>query len=503
MQAFLSLVGPLWSGGAVPALRHGGDAVTRTALRDAALRLASTLHARGLRTGDRVVVCAAGRPAWVALLLACHRLGVVHVPVNTGYQHDELAHVLTDSGALLAVVDPTTSARVRSAAPVGCAVLDLAELARCDDAPLPHDTPFPHDEDVALLIYTSGTTGKSKGCMLTFANVATAVGELSALWEIAPDDVVVHALPLFHVHGLCVALHGALMRGACTHLLPAFSTEAVVAAVEAGGTVFMGVPTMYARLIDHLDAHEEAGAVLARARLFCAGSAALMPDFLDAFERHTGQRIVERYGMSETLITFSNPLHPADARRAGTVGRALPSVVARVVDDAGDDVNAGEAGELWVKGPSVMRGYWRNDVDTAAAFSADGFLKTGDVVVRDADGYVSVLGRASTDIVKVGGYKIGTREIEEQLARHPSVKEVAVVGVDDREWGQRIVACIALHAGALAPTLVELQDVVTLQAAKKPRGLVVLPALPKNALGKVQKRQLMQQLKSGVLHEIR
>jgi acyl-CoA synthetase (AMP-forming)/AMP-acid ligase II len=318
--------------------------------------------------------------------------------------------------------------------------------------------------------------------MLTFANVSAAVSSLSSLWRIDERDEIVHALPLFHVHGLCVALHSALLRGARTRLLPKFSPEGVVAAIAAGGTVFMGVPTMYRRLLRHLEEHPGDGEVLSRARLFCAGSAPLPADDLEDFERRTGHRIVERYGMSETLITLSNPLD--GERKAGAVGLPIPGVDIRVVDD-----------ELQVRGPGVMRGYWDAPEATAAAFDGP-WLKTGDLVRVDEEGYVTIVGRSSTDLLKVGGYKISTREIEEHIARVPGVREVAVVGVPDRDWGQRVVACVVLDDPLAdkprAALLEQLQAAVHLHEAKKPRGLVVLDSLPRNAMGKVQKKLLAE-----------
>lgn len=472
--ALASLLGHVRARSPRPALvLDDGTVISFADLDDASQAFADALRARGVGRGDRVALYAPNGPGFVVALLANHRAGFVHVPVNPGYQEEELGHVLADSGARVLLREADLPAvRPGASVPAGA-------------APAVPDEEDPADGDTALLIYTSGTTGRSKGCMLSFANVAAAVSSLTGLWRIGPDDVVVHALPLFHVHGLSVALHGALLRGACTRLLSRFTPEAVVAAVAAGGTVFMGVPTMYRRLLDHLDEHPEDGAVLARARLFCAGSAALPASDFEEFARKTGHRIVERYGMSETLITLSNPLE--GPRKAGTVGRPIPGVEMRVVDD-----------ELQVKGPSVMRGYWQNPAATQKTFDGP-WLKTGDLVRVDEDGYVTIVGRSSTDILKVGGYKISTREIEEQLARAPGLREVAVVGVPDREWGQRVVACVALDdspsGAALAALLPDellrrLQEHVRLHESKKPRGVLVVEALPRNAMGKVQKTVL-------------
>jgi acyl-CoA synthetase (AMP-forming)/AMP-acid ligase II len=261
----------------------------------------------------------------------------------------------------------------------------------------------------------------------------------------------------------------------------------------------MGVPTMVTRLLAHLDTHPSDGKILARARLFCAGSAALSPRDLHAFEQHTGHRILERYGMSETLMTLSNPLH--GERRAGSVGLVVPGYRAAVVDDDDTLCAVGVPGELWVRGAGVMKGYWRAPEATAAAFrmrNGARWFATGDVVTVDAAGYHAIVGRKSTDILKVGGYKIASREIEEAIASHPWIHEVAVVGIPDDEWGQRVVACVVLHEHARDQAhdvvLATLQEHVRLHESKKPRALHVVTALPRNALGKVQKHELAKLL---------
>lgn len=434
-----------------------GRTFTWAALDDASRAFATwERDAHGVQRGDRVAVIAAHGVDAVVSLLAHHRAGIVHVPVNPAYRGAERAHVVDDCGAKL-VLDPPLLASARTG-------------ARADD-PL-------HDDDIALLIYTSGTTGKSKGCVLTAANVEGAIDALSSLWEIDARDTIVNALPLFHVHGLCVALHAALLKGAKTRLLSKFTGPAIVDAiahVDDGRAVFMGVPTMYRRLLDHLAQHPDDARVLSRARLFTSGSAPLPAADLEEFEQRTGHRILERYGMSETLITLSNPLH--GARKAGTVGKPIAGVEMRLVD-----------GELQVRGPGVMREYWNVPQATHATFSDDGFLRTGDLVSVDDDGYVTILGRASTDFVKVGGYKVSTREVEDRIATFPGVREVAVIGVPDREWGQRIVACLVVNGPP--PSLEELQQHLAIAQHKWPREIWILDVLPRNAMGKVQKNVL-------------
>jgi acyl-CoA synthetase (AMP-forming)/AMP-acid ligase II len=431
---------------------------------------AHALAARGISRGDRVAVFASNSLAVVDALLGHHRAGVVHVPINPGYQEAELAHILEDSGAKMVLVDRERREIAQRVAHVP--VVELEEGQRA--LGIGHRAKG-SEEDVAILIYTSGTTGKAKGCPHTLRGIEASIGSLMALWGMSDRDVLVHALPLFHVHGLCVALHGALITGAKVDLLDKFSPEGVVESFRRGGTVFMGVPTMYTRLLKHLEQHPDDCEPLKRARLFTAGSAALSPRDLEKFEVLTGHRILERYGMSETMITLSNPLN--GERRAGSVGKPIDGVEIRVDDD-----------ELLVKGPGVIKGYWNQP-----AFSEEWF-RTGDTVRVDDDGYISIVGRTSTDILKVGGYKISAREIEEQLATHPNISEVAVIGIPDDEWGQKIVACVV--AKGVAPTLDELQDHVKLHASKKPRAIIVLDALPRNALGKVQKTKLVEMARS-------
>jgi acyl-CoA synthetase (AMP-forming)/AMP-acid ligase II len=298
------------------------------------------------------------------------------------------------------------------------------------------------------------------------------------LWAVTADDVVINALPLFHVHGLGVCLLGALARGATTRLVPRFTPAAVVAAARGGATVFMSVPTMVHRIIAAMD--DDAATALGSLRLVTCGSAALSAEHLRAFAARTGVTILERYGMTETLITLSNPLE--GERRPGAVGWPVPGTEIRVVDD-----------ELQVRSIGTMKGYWNRPDADAESFVEGGeegrWFKTGDVVTRDDDGCVRIVGRASQDILKVGGYKLSTREIEEQLETHPAVREVAVVGLADVEWGERVCAVVALHPGATL-TLAEAQAHVQLAEVKRPRELVLVDALPRTALGKVMKSAL-------------
>jgi malonyl-CoA/methylmalonyl-CoA synthetase len=318
------------------------------------------------------------------------------------------------------------------------------------------------------------------------------------LWRFSEADRLVLALPLFHVHGLCLGVAGALLTGFTLLLEERFDPVRVVEAFASGGaTAFMGVPTMYVRLLERLEAHPEDAAALRKARLFTAGSAPLPAADFHAFQEKTGHRILERYGMSETLFTLSNPYE--GERRPGTVGLPVPGCSVRLVDDEGRDVPDGELGEIHVKGNGVMNAYWGREAETAAAFR-DGWFLTGDVARRGAGGYVTILGRKSVDVIKSGGYKISAREIEDVLRRHPAVKDAAVVGLPDRVWGQRIAAAVVLtepaEADAAERTCTEIAAFAAKHLAdfKVPRDLRALTELPRNALGKVQKHVLARSL---------
>jgi acyl-CoA synthetase (AMP-forming)/AMP-acid ligase II len=498
-------------------LRTGARSYTYGELDEHARRHAAGLRALGLGRGDRIAVLAAPRAESVIALLAHYHAGLVHVPINTRYRETEVAHILVDSQAA-AILTDAAGVEVLDAVVRDHPELDVVPRIQLDaEAPLRRmdrsfvavsaaadDPGLAHaDHDTALLIYTSGTTGRSKGVALSMTAVITAMRSLTELWGWRADDVLVLALPLFHVHGLGIGVHGALLHGMTIELVPRFSAAAVIGAVERGGTIFMGVPTMYRLLLDHLDARPEDAAALAQARLFTAGSAALPVADFERFEALTGHRILERYGMSETLLTLSNP---ADGeRRPGSVGLPVPGFEVRIVDDDGQDCAPGVPGEIWVRGIGLMTEYWNQPEATRAAFR-DGWFMTGDVATRDPDGYVRILGRRSVDIIKSGGFKISAREIEEVLAEHPAVAEVAVVGLADPTWGQKIAAAVLLIPGhrltdrrmhlALYRELVRFAS-ARMADYKKPRVLAVVTELPRNALGKIQKAQLVTALEQG------
>jgi acyl-CoA synthetase (AMP-forming)/AMP-acid ligase II len=466
------------------------------------------LERAGVKRGDRVAVFAETCPELVAALVGHLGAGFIHVPINTRYRAEEARHILEDSGAAAvltrrgdACAEVLDEILVEGRPPKLRHVLDLAQVfpssffeATVSSSSRDARSVPPARDDAAFLIYTSGTTGKSKGVVLSHRALEENTRAMMDLWRFSEEDRLVLALPLFHVHGLCLGVAGALVTGFTLILEKRFDAARVVKAFATdGATAFMGVPTMYVRLLEHLDSHPQDAAALRKARLFTSGSAPLpASDFL-AFHERTGHRILERYGMSETLFTLSNPYE--GERRPGTVGLPVPGCLVRLVDDEMREAPEGALGEILVKGHGVMTGYWGRPAETAAAFR-DGWFLTGDVARRDAGGYVTIVGRKSVDIIKSGGYKISAREIEDVLRRHPAVKDAAVVGLPDRVWGQRIAAAIVLTESAQADAAERVCAEIAGFAAehladyKKPREVRAVPELPRNVLGKVQKHLL-------------
>lgn len=456
-------------------------ALTFGALDARSNRMAHALRARGVNAGDRLAFYLTNRVEIIDLWLACIKTGIIVVPVNVLYREREITHIVGDA-APVAVV---TTAAQQADLPAGVTSWSLEALV-ADAASQPSDriTVQSVAETPAALVYTSGTTGASKGAVLTHGNFAANALALTSAWEFTSDDRYLAVLPLFHVHGLGNGVHVWLLSGCHMRLAERFEHEHAAAWFETyRPTVFFGVPTMFVRMLEI--APDRATAIGAGTRLFVSGSAPLPATVLEAFRERFGHVILERYGMTETLMNVSNPYY--GERRAGTVGFPLPMTSVRIVDEADVDVPDGTSGELWVRGPNVCDGYWRRPEATAAAF-ADGWFRTGDVGVRAPDGYITLEGRRS-DLIISGGFNIYPREIEELLAEVAGVVEAAVVGVKDAVRGEVPVAYVVCEATV---DLEALSQHVRSQLAsfKVPRGFVRVEALPRTALGKVQRHLL-------------
>jgi malonyl-CoA/methylmalonyl-CoA synthetase len=418
------------------------------------------------------------------------RAGGVAIPLAVSHPAAELEYVIRDAEADTVVADAGFTALLGGIGRgAGARFATVEELQGAGTTPLPGVDATRR----AMMVYTSGTTGRPKGVVTTHANIAAQITSLVDAWDWTPDDRVLLVLPLHHVHGIVNVLGCALWSGAACEIVPRFDAAAVWDRLASGElTLFMAVPTIYHRLIAAWDdappdTRAAWSAGCRRARLMVSGSAALPVRTLERWREITGHTLLERYGMTEIGMALSNPLH--GERRPGTVGRPLPGVDVRLVDDAGDPAAPGAPGEIEVRGPQVFLEYWRRLDATREAFR-DGWFRTGDLG-RVEDGYFRILGRVSVDIIKTGGFKVSALEIEEELRQHPSVAECAVIGIDDPEWGERIAAAVELVPGADF-SLEQLQHWARDRLApyKLPRALLLVTALPRNAMGKVMKPEV-------------
>ncbi|MER7111692.1 acyl-CoA synthetase [Streptomyces sp. NPDC000229] len=475
-----SLFPALEAGSGRSALRFGDRSLTYGELRAAAGSLAARLDG-----AERVAVWATPTLETAVAVVAALLAGVPAVPLNPKTGERELTHIITDSRPAMVL-----------AAPGDELPEPLAELTRVDVIPHGDAPPPPEPEDAeapALIVYTSGTTGPPKGAVLPRRAIAATLDALEDAWTWTSDDVLVHALPLFHVHGLILGVLGPLRRGGSVRHLGRFTTGGVARELAGGGTMLFGVPTMYHRLAEALDGDPQLAKALAGARLLVSGSAALPVHDHERIAALTGRRVIERYGMTETLMNTSVRADDVEPR-TGSVGVPLPGVDLRLVEEDGTEITAydGETvGEIQVRGPHLFTGYLNRPDATAAAFDGDWF-RTGDVAVRDADGSVRIVGRKATDLIKSGGYKIGAGEIENALLDHPGVREAAVTGEPDPDLGERIVAWVVPSDPAGPPPADELADHVAAQLAphKRPRTVRYLDVLPRNDMGKIMKRAL-------------
>jgi malonyl-CoA/methylmalonyl-CoA synthetase len=462
-----------------------GATLTYGELRQQSGQIAAALFRRGVERGDRVTVQVEKSLEAVSLYVACLRMGAIYVPINVANTSHEVEHFFHDSRPKVAVVRPQDRLLVEPLAAdagISCietlgidadgSLLDLA--ARCD-ASVP--AWIPGGDELAAIVYTSGTTGRSKGAMLTRANLASNAAVLASAWRFTRDDVLLHTLPLFHIHGLFAAINTVLASGAGLLLLPKFEARSTLQHLPEA-TVFMGVPTYYTRLLHHAELNRESTRSI---RLFVSGSAPLLSETHREFFDRTGHTILERYGMTETLMNTSNPYE--GLRLAGSVGKPLPGTSIRV--------SGGEAiGVLEVKGPNVFAGYWRDEDKTRKEFTEDGWFKTGDLGRIDANGYVHIVGRAK-DLVISGGYNVYPKEVEAELDALAGILESAVFGVPHPDFGEGVTAAVVAKPGATLSESAIMDSIKDrLARYKVPKRIILLEELPRNTMGKVQKSAL-------------
>lgn len=459
-------------------------------------RFANVFTTAGVGPGDRIAVQIAKSPEALAVYAACVKAGIVFLPLNTAYTADEVDYFVGDATPGILIGDPANAGALTDvAARHGARLLTLDGQGRgtlpeaASSAPDRFETLDRNASDLAAFLYTSGTTGRSKGAMLTQENLLSNADSLVDYWRFTKDDVLLHALPIFHTHGLFVATNVCLLAGARMIFLPAFDPDAMIANLPRS-TTMMGVPTFYTRLLDDPRLTRE---LVGHMRLFVSGSAPLLAETHVEFESRTGHRILERYGMTETNMNTSNPYD--GERRAGTVGFPLPGVDLRIADpDTGAPVANGEIGGIEVRGPNVFVGYWQMPEKTAEDFRDDGFFKTGDLGKIDADGYVHIVGR-SKDLIISGGYNIYPKEIELLLDEQDGVKESAVIGVPHSDFGEGVVGVLVAADGDLDTDAVSAAIRSRIARFKQPKALFVVDELPRNTMGKVQKNVLRDRYK--------
>ncbi len=478
--------------------RPNGDAITYAALFEQTARYANVIAALGVKPGDRVAVQIEKSPACLFIYLACIRAGAVFLPLNTAYTLNELDYFITDAEPALIICDP---ARLEGLTPI--AARFSAKIETCGtayDGSLPQKAAVAsadfHDvmrgpDDLAAILYTSGTTGRSKGAMLSHDNLASNALTLSEMWKFTSQDVLIHALPVYHTHGLFVATNVVLMSGASMLFHPKFDAKAVLSDFDRA-SVLMGVPTFYTRLLN------EPGLTAAAAkhmRLFISGSAPLLAETHREWSAKTGHAILERYGMTETNMNTSNPY--SGDRVPGAVGLPLPGIEIRIADpESGAVLPHDDIGMIEVKGPNVFKGYWKMPEKTAAEFKSDGFFITGDLGKIDHTGYVHIVGRGK-DLIISGGFNVYPKEVENEIDAIPGVYESAVIGVPHADFGEGVVAVIVRESSSNLSTA----DIAAaldgrLAKFKLPKRVFVVDELPRNVMGKVQKQVLRDQYKS-------
>jgi len=487
-------------------LRNGilESQLTFSSLYQISNRVANALVERGLKKGDRAVLFMPKSVDQVVFHLGVQKVGAISVILNPGFKKDEMRYFLKDTGSQVVIVGEKEEALIRS--------VDAKQSVFSVDteAPFSEEKLFPNypsqfantdaaDHDPALLIYTSGTTGQPKGAILTQQNLIQDAKNIIHIWEITERDVLCHALPLFHVHGLCFALHTSLMAGAKIVMSDEFSPETVLNILsrqkgELACSLFMGVPTMYLRMIERLEGERKNFSHL---RLLASGSAPLLPKDFGRIEKVFGKEPVEREGMSETGMNFSNPLR--GKKKSGSIGLPLPNVQTRIVDpETLRDTGPGEVGEIWLKGPNITPGYWKKPRETEAVFS-NGWFRTGDLGKKDEEGYYYITDRLKHIIIS-GGENISPKEIESVINQHPKVVESCVIGIPDEKWGEKVVATVVLKPG-IALTEKEIREYCKIHLLdwKCPKQVLFLEELPRNRMGKVMKEEVVRRVVSLLL----
>ena len=473
-----------------------GRVVSYGAALDASGRIANLLVETGVKPGDRVAAQVEKSPEAILLYLACIRAGAVFLPLNTAYARAELEYFMGDAEPRVVVCDPARLADIESATAqlkaVTCFTLDAAGKGSLTDQASKAEPGFTDvaraPDDLAAILYTSGTTGRSKGAMLTHDNLASNALTLVDYWQFTETDVLLHALPVYHTHGLFVAVNTILLAGGSMLFLGKFDPDTLFRLLPRA-TTMMGVPTFYTRMLDDPRLNPDSARHM---RLFISGSAPLLAETHRGWQARSGHAILERYGMTETNMSTSNPYD--GERIAGTVGFPLPGVALRVTDpETGAKLPQGEIGMIEVKGPNVFKGYWRMPEKTAAEFRPDGFFITGDLGVIDARGYVTIVGRGK-DLVITGGLNVYPKEVETEIDAIPGVLESAVFGLPHRDLGEGVTAAVVLRAGAVLDeggVLAALEG--RLARFKHPKRVLFVDELPRNAMGKVQKNLLREQ----------
>ncbi len=482
-------------------LRNGRleSQLTFSSLYQISNRVANALVDLGLKKGDRAILFMPKSMDQVVFHLGVQKIGAISVILNPGFKKDEIDYFLKDTDSQVVIVGKKEETLIRS--------IDGKQSILSVDtgAPFSEEKLFPGypsqfsntdatDHDPALLIYTSGTTGQPKGAILTQRNLVQDSRNIIHIWEITEQDVLCHALPLFHVHGLCFALHTSLMAGAKIVMCDEFSPETILNILsrqkgELGCTLFMGVPTMYLRMIERLEGE---GKNFGHLRLLASGSAPLLPKDFSRIEKVFGKEPVEREGMSETGMNFSNPLR--GVRKPGSIGLPLPHVEVRIINpETFQDVKPGEVGEIWLKGPNVTPGYWRKPKETEAVF-ANGWFRTGDLGKKDEEGYYYITDRLKHIIIS-GGENISPKELESVINQHQKVAESCVVGIPDDKWGEKVVATVVLKPG-LALTEKEIREYCKIHLLdwKCPKEVFFLEELPRNKMGKVMKEEVVKRV---------